>query len=738
MNFIVNFWPEFILEKGLSGNRLSTESRKKFSFCFLFIPFLFLPVFLLPGYTFSFPSNSDSLPDYQKIIDSYEQYVQQQMARDRVPGLSVAFRHHDFYWAKGFGWADLENEVPATAASSYRLASITKTMTAVAILLLYEEGKIDLDAEVQEYVPLFPRKPWPITIRQLLGHLGGISHYRNYDVEGHIREPKTTSEALAIFQNFPLVAEPGSRYNYSTYGYNLLGAVVEAVSGIPYGEFIRRRIALPLGMQATRLDSPTDLIFGRVRGYRLVADDLRRSEFIDTSSRFAGGGLRSTVEDLVKYAYGLIIEGKILRPETRKMMLTSQVQKNGLFTNYGMGWVVDPWNGHFHVNHGGSQQETRTHLAVFPEEGLVIAVACNLEGTNLSPYVQGLAERIFGERMGTEAYPTSVDAAIIWRGCVQAFNYGLSYFSRNKSPLAASASEIKANFSTFNQHLNPRLLSRQRSSAWNFVLRGVHPAGGQVLTKIGSFMAQALAKYGDKPLSFYHQHGPAAFFHDYIELRGMESATKQLPRFDREIQQVINKWAEDWPHTFTPQWLDIDLAPGINWETVTNQLKAAFAGRLIYPDLSAGYLQAAQQALNKQKIDEALRLVNLGLEVYPLSPSLYAALGIAYFWHGNIPQGKKAFEQAFSLNPNHQAVSVDRFLSWSSQMQQAKKTTEALSLLAVALLHYPREARLYLNYGRLNLQAGDREKALASIEKALTLDPNMEEARELVEKIRKK
>ncbi len=735
----MRFWRELVRQKSIKNNRFSSVTGKRLLSCLLLVlAILFFLSSLGPRILFSFPANSASLPDYQKIVANYEQYVRQQMVRDKIPGLSVAFRHQDFFWAKGFGWADLENEVPASAASSYRLASITKTMTAVAILLLYEERKIDLDAEVQEYVPYFPRKPWPITIRQLLGHLGGISHYRNYDLEGHIREPKTTQEALAIFQNFPLVAEPGTRYNYSTYGYNLLGAVVEAVSGMPYAEFIRRRIAEPLGMEATRLDSQADLTPGRVRGYRLVADDWRRSEFIDTSSRFAGGGVRSTVEDLVKYAYGLIIEGKILQPETRRMMLTSQVQKNGLFTNYGMGWVVDPWNGHFHVNHGGSQQETRTHLAVFPEERLVIAVACNLEGANLSRYVRVLAENIFGEKMDALAYPTSVDTTIIWRACEQAFSYGLSYFSRNKSPLATSTSEIAANFSAFNQHLNPKLLARQRRRAWDFVLTGVHPAGGQVLTKIGSFMAEALAKHGDKPLAFYRQHGPAALFHDYIELGEKESNRRQLPGFDKEIRQVINGWAEDWPRTFTPESLDIDFPPGINWEVFTKQLKSAFAGRLIYPDLSAGYLNAAQEALNRQKVEEALHLVNLGLEVYPLSPSLHAASGIAHFWQGNIPQAKKAFEQAFSLNPHHQAVSVDRFLSWSSQLERAKKTAEALALLEVALLHYPREARLHFESGRLNLQAGNHEKALAAAEKALALDPNMEEARELIEKIKKK
>ncbi len=704
-----------------------------FTVFFIFLLLFFdQPVLASPSFFILEPEKE---LDYSQIITAYEKFVREQMTRDRVPGLSVAFRHKDFFWAQGFGYADLENDVPARPESSYRLASITKTITAVAILLLYEEGRIDLDAEVQKYVPSFPRKPWPITIRQLLGHLGGIPHYRNYDQETHIREPKNTQEALAIFQHFNLVAEPGTRYNYSTYGYNLLGAVIEGVANIPYGEFIRQRIFEPLGMADSRLDDPATLIPHRVRGYRLIQGNLQPSEFVDVSSRFAGGGTRSTVLDLVRYGYGLIIEGKLLKPETRKMMLASMTLRNGFFTNYGMGWVVEPWHGHFYVNHTGSQPETRTHLAIFPEDKLVIAVACNLEGTNLLPYIRKLAELIFDEEMDLTYYTTSVENGILWKACEQVFNYGISHYSWHRSSLSSSFSELKAGFETFNRLLQPKRLLQNREEARKLAQAGVHPAGRQVLTKIGSFMASVLNKNSYDALNYYRQKGPLAFFLDYIKMS--ESAGKSLPRFSPEIKTCLQEWNRDGVIALAPEIREPHLAETIGWSEYTRRLKLAFANKKIYPDLSAVYLIAAQDALNKQQNNEAMEIIRLGLEVYPLSPSLQAALGVASLWAGDVDRSRRAFTQAFSSDPYHPSLSSDRFINWAGQLVRVKKTGEAIELLEIALNFYPRQARLYYEYGRLNLLVNNKEKAIQALERALLLDPNLEEAKLQLEELKK-
>jgi CubicO group peptidase (beta-lactamase class C family) len=282
-----------------------------------------------------------SAQQYEKQIKAIEDFVVKQMKVDKIPGLSIGFYKNDFIWAKGFGYADLENKTPASARSAYRLASNTKSMTAVAILQLVEQGKVDLDAEVQTYVPYFPRKRWPVTVRQLLGHLGGISHYRNHVVESHIKEHKDTRDALAIFADFDLVAEPGTKYNYSSYGYNLLGAVVEGAARQPYGDYLRENLWEPLGMDDTHMDDPGEILPNRVRGYRLIDGEVKNSEYVDISSRFAAGGTRSTVIDLLKYARGLNTT-KVLSRESIDLMHTPMTKKDGRYIIYGMGWRIAP------------------------------------------------------------------------------------------------------------------------------------------------------------------------------------------------------------------------------------------------------------------------------------------------------------------------------------------------------------------------------------------------------------
>ena len=166
-----------------------------------------------------------------------EKLVSQEMARQNMPGISVAVAMGgELVWSAGYGLADLENFVPAKALTMYRLASVSKPITAVAAMQLSEAGKLDLDQSIRRYVPGFPVKPWTITARHLLGHLGGIRHYENGEEINSTRHYPDMLSPLKIFQNDPLVAEPGARFHYSSYGYVLLGAAIEAAAGQRYLE----------------------------------------------------------------------------------------------------------------------------------------------------------------------------------------------------------------------------------------------------------------------------------------------------------------------------------------------------------------------------------------------------------------------------------------------------------------------------------------------------------------------
>jgi CubicO group peptidase (beta-lactamase class C family) len=349
------------------------------------------------------PSSKQTSDQYADKLRAFEDFVREQMAKNKVPGLTIGFIKDDYRWVKGFGYADLENKVPANAESAYRFASVQKSMTAAAILQLVEQGKINLDAEIQTYVPYFPKKKYPITIRELLYHLGGIPHYVNRDVEQHIKEHKTTRETIAIFENFDLVAEPGTRFNYSSYGYNLLGAATEGASKQSYGDYMREHIWQPLGMNDTRMDNPLDLIANRVRGYQLVNGEVKNSEFIDVSSRFAAGGTRGTVIDLLNFMRGLN-DGKLLSQGSIDLMYTAGKTRNGTVSGfpktagYAMGWNLVPQKSGLVIINDGGQQETRTFILNFPAKKFALAVAQNLERDDDGAIIFRLYELVLNEK----------------------------------------------------------------------------------------------------------------------------------------------------------------------------------------------------------------------------------------------------------------------------------------------------------------------------------------------------
>lgn len=314
------------------------------------------------------------------------------MSRQNIPGLSVAIvTDNELRWSKGFGLSDLENFVPAKAATVYRLGSITKPITAVATLQLAERGKLDLDAPVQKYCPAFPEKPWPITARELLGHLGGIRHYRSAEEFNSTRHYSDLVETLDQFKNEPVLHEPGAKFSYTTYGYSVLGCVIEGVSKMSYVDYIRDNIFKPAGMARIRPDDVYAIIPNRAQGYRKTESGaLRNSALADTSNKIPGGGFCSTAEDLVRFAIA-VQSGVLLKKETTERMWTRQKTRDGQETNYGLGWGLSARNGLREVSHGGGQQRVTTFLYLLPEKGFAVAVMTNLEGVSR---LQELARRI--------------------------------------------------------------------------------------------------------------------------------------------------------------------------------------------------------------------------------------------------------------------------------------------------------------------------------------------------------
>jgi CubicO group peptidase (beta-lactamase class C family) len=324
------------------------------------------------------------------------------MKEQGVPGLSVAVGvAGEIVWAEGFGFADLENRVPVWPETRFRVASISKALTAGAIGRLLEEGQLELDEPVQRYVPSFPEKRWPVTTRLLAGHLGGIRHYRGDEFESRAHYGDVV-DALEIFADDSLIHEPGTAYSYSTYGWNLISAVVQGAAGEPFLDYTRRSVFEPIGMDDTVAEHVDSLIYHRARFY-LRAEDGRlvNAPYVDNSNKWSGGGFLSTAEDLVRYGFAYLEDG-FLHPETVDLLFTSQRNQDGEPVDYGIGWRVTEEEGRKIVSHTGGAMGGTTILLLYPDEGIVVSIVTNIQGASQTRTSRAIADLFLEAALGDD------------------------------------------------------------------------------------------------------------------------------------------------------------------------------------------------------------------------------------------------------------------------------------------------------------------------------------------------
>ena len=316
------------------------------------------------------------------VIRRVDSTVAAYMAAHHVPGLSLAIGvNRRLVWSHGYGSADLENHVPVTTVSAFRTGSIGKPMTATAVMQLWQDGKLDLDARVQTYCPAFPTKPWPVTARQLLAHMAGIRD-KTPDEETNYRHYDTILAALSIFGDDSLIFEPGTAFGYTSYGYDVLGCVIEGAAGTAYMDYMTRHVFGPAGMGHTRLDDAREIIPHRVRGYVLdEAGGLRNSVHDDMSNRIPAGGFVSTAEDLVHFGTSFL-DGALVADSTRQLMFRVPNGADGQPLKddaYALGWAISDWYGVQEVMHGGGTPQVCAFLYLLPEKRFVVAFMMNLE-----------------------------------------------------------------------------------------------------------------------------------------------------------------------------------------------------------------------------------------------------------------------------------------------------------------------------------------------------------------------
>lgn len=322
--------------------------------------------------------------------------VEEHMHDHNVPGITVSIAQGNHKrWSRGFGLSDIENRVSAKPETMYQLASVSKSITAVAALQLYEDGYLDLNAPIQQYCPQFPPKETPITTWQLLLHTSGIRHYLETEHNNPIYYPDIVS-TFPLFQDDPLISRPGEKFSYTSYGYNVLGCVIEGASGLSFVDYVEKNIFLPARMKNARRDSDRAIIPNRAQGYERQDDGtLLVAGIYDTSITIPGGGLMSTADDMVAFGEGLFSK-TLLSDQTLQMAFKGYIDVPEANASVGPGWAVATYNDRKEFFCTGSNPKVSTILYMQPEEELVIAIMGNVTEENLRPLAQLLSDIILG------------------------------------------------------------------------------------------------------------------------------------------------------------------------------------------------------------------------------------------------------------------------------------------------------------------------------------------------------
>jgi len=334
--------------------------------------------------------------------DPVDGFVREQMEKYRIPGVALAIvRANEPPQVRTYGVANVELNVPVRPETVFEIGSLTKQFTAACILLLAEEGKLSLDDRISRHLAETPPAWSNITIRHLLTHTSGLRNYTGH--EGfEMTKRLTQAQFIKAVSALPMDFAPGAQAKYCNSGYNLLGCIVENVSGKTYWAFLAERIWGPLGMTASTNRDPVIVVPNRADGYIRKSGALRNRDS-DLTDVFAAGAIVSTMGDLLKWNAALDTE-RILSASSRAQMWTRATLNDGKETQYGFGWRIGEFQGHRNIGHSGSTSGFSASLQRFPDDRLTVIVLCNLDEQNIATTMaRAIAGLCFSEsRMATE------------------------------------------------------------------------------------------------------------------------------------------------------------------------------------------------------------------------------------------------------------------------------------------------------------------------------------------------
>jgi CubicO group peptidase (beta-lactamase class C family) len=323
------------------------------------------------------------------VSTKIDEYVRAEMQAQQIPGVSLAVvKNGEILLARGYGFANVEHQVPAKPETIFQSGSTGKQFTATAVMMLVEEGKLSLDDKLTKYFSDAPDAWRDITVRHLLTHTSGMTDYpRDFD----LRRDYTEDELLQRVKAIPLAFQPGEKWSYSNLAYVMLGILIHKVSGKFYGDFLQERVFKPLAMSTARIISEADIVPNRAAGYRIVNGQLKNQNWVSpTLNTTADGALYLTVYDMAKWDAALYTD-KLLRKSTLEQMWAPVKLKSGKTHPYGFGWALTEVRGHRIVEHGGSWQGFKAQITRYLDDKLTVIVFANQARADQAKLAHGVA-----------------------------------------------------------------------------------------------------------------------------------------------------------------------------------------------------------------------------------------------------------------------------------------------------------------------------------------------------------
>lgn len=313
-----------------------------------------------------------------------------------VPGLAITVRkNNQVYFQKGYGYSDLDKQTPVDPQNSiFRVASVSKPIAAAALATMVESGQLDLDTSIYKYVPYFPKKEFDFTLRQLAGHTAGIRGYRGG--EYGLNKPLTIKEALALFQDDDLLFEPGKGFQYTSYDWVLISLAMEEVSGIPFADYVQKKILKPYGLKNTFPETPGKLPPSCTTFYSKGRLGFRKAIPVNNTYKLAGGGYLSTSTDIALFGQ-VYLDSNIREASVQSQFFTSGIV-NGTPTYYGLGWqVTQDKLGRTYYGHVGNGVGGYAVFYLFPDHDMVFSILVNCTNPGVLDTLEEVISLLLGE-----------------------------------------------------------------------------------------------------------------------------------------------------------------------------------------------------------------------------------------------------------------------------------------------------------------------------------------------------